>query len=80
MPKLTPPRPMNTSAKHKLLDCPVCNQEIVAEISVGATFGEAVFNGPQDVTLPVQTELLAYNVSHACPGPASDGAAEEASA
>jgi hypothetical protein len=72
MARLTPPKPHNTTAEQTLLDCPVCLTPIKAEISVEATFGEATYHGPQDVTLPVETKLLAFNVLHSCEGPPSD--------
>jgi hypothetical protein len=70
MPSRTaPPKPHQTTAEQHLLDCPVCLLPIKAEISVEATFGEATYHGPQDVTLPVETKLLAFNVLHSCDGP-----------
>lgn len=65
----TGPKPHKTTAYHDLMTCPVCEVMITAEIQVEAVFGKASYNGPQDVTLPVESTLLAFNVLHSCEGP-----------
>lgn len=69
MPSTAPPKPYRTTAEHTLMGCPVCGLPIKAQIDVEAVFGDAVYNGPQDIALPVGTTLTAFNVMHACDGP-----------